>query len=249
MTARAASRPRLLVLNPNSSRVVTDAVRRAVDSLEHGVRFTVDQLDRAPAQIAGPADHATVAPLVLDRLTAEDGHHDAVIIACHGDPALADVRRRSGHPVFGIGETSLHAAASAAGRFGVLTLGSALVDRKWQQVRAAGLGEHCAAVEPTGTSVVHGLAPEPDLAPYRAAAERALAAGARALVLGCAGMVTLVDPLAAEFGVPVIEPVTTTCSLAAAVVRRPAGEPAPARRVPSTSPPHTPRSVPGDARP
>ncbi|NDZ78683.1 hydantoin racemase [Streptomyces sp. SID10853] len=211
--------PTLLILNPNSSRPVTEALGEAVRALGSPVRFTVDQLDDAPAEITCPADHHTVAPLVLDRLRSAEDRYAAAVIACHGDPALQEARRQSRYPVLGIGQTSLHAAAAAADRFAVLTLGSALVERKWNQVRSAGLGDRCAAVEPTHTSVAHGLAHEPDLAPYRAAAERALAAGAGALVLGCAGMLALAAPLAAEFGVPVVEPVTVTCALAAALTR------------------------------
>lgn len=225
----------VLVLNPNSSPLVTAALRDVIGARGEPARFTVDRLPGAPAEIATPADHHTVAPLVVERLAGDGDRADdsggdagrgarhgagpaAVIVACHGDPGVDRVRECTDVPVLGIGETSLHAAASVADRFAVLTLGTALIDRKWEQLRAAGLAERCAAVTPTDTSVAHGLAADPDLTPYRRAAERAVAGGATALVLGCAGMVTLVGPLAAEFGVPVIEPVTVTCSLAATLL-------------------------------
>lgn len=208
----------ILVLNPNSSTVVTEALRGALCRIDgSGARFIIDQLDDAPAEINSPADHEAVAPQVLQYLNGAGHGHAAVVLACHGDPAIRDARARSHCPVLGIGETSMHAAAAAADRFAVLTLGTALVDRKWAQARAAGLADRCAAIEPTETSVLHGLSEDPDLTPYRAAADRALDAGAGALVLGCAGMVTLADRLSEEYDVPVIEPVAVTCALAAAI--------------------------------
>jgi len=183
-----------------------------------GVTFEVQQLDDGPFVIESEAEHEFVAPLVRDFLSAHADVYQGIIVACHGDPAVAEFRRgRPSCMVLGIGEVSLFAAAALGDRFGVLSLGEGLVARKWRQVRDAGLDQRCAAVEATGTGVLDGVAPDVSVAPYVAAGRRAIGAGADSLVLGCAGMVQLRDALATALGVPVIEPVTTTCMLAASV--------------------------------
>jgi allantoin racemase len=216
-----ASQSRVLVLNPNSSEVVTETIRDAVAGAEGtGVTFEVRQLDDGPLVIESEADHEFVAPLVRDFLSERAAVYDVMVVACHGDPAVAELRRQSGM-VLGIGEVSMFAAAALGGRFGILSLGQALVARKWRQVRNAGLEQRCAAVEATGTGVLDGVAQDVDLAPYLSAGRRAIDAGAGALVLGCAGMVQLRDALATALQVPVVEPVTTTCMLAASVCALP----------------------------
>jgi allantoin racemase len=217
-----AGQPRVLVLNPNSSEVVTRTIRGAVAGAEGtGVVFEVEQLDDGPLVIESEADHEFVAPLVLDFLAERAAWYDGMVVACHGDPAVAELRRRQSGMVLGIGEVSMFAAAALAEKFGILSLGEALVARKWRQVRNAGLEQRCAAVEATGTGVLDGVARDVDLTPYLSAGRRAVAAGAGALVLGCAGMVQLRDALATVLQVPVVEPVTTTCLLAASVCALP----------------------------
>lgn len=213
---------RVLVLNPNSSGAVTDVIRNATEELGlPGVRFTVDQLDEAPPVLETEKDDLEVTPLVIDYVSRRRHEFDAFIIACHGDPGLAASRKLSPH-VFGIGETSLLVACAYAERFGLLTLGSGLVDVKRRQVERAGLGARCAAIEPTETGVLHGVRPEVDLEPYLRAGRAALNRGAEALVLGCAGMVNVCQALFEALHVPIIEPVVATC-LVAATIPHPAG--------------------------
>lgn len=216
--SRHARAPRVLLLNPNSSSVITESLRATVQRLAiHVAHFETVQIDAAPQAIACPADHETVRPLVVKELVARAGTYDVAVIACHGDPGLTAARSQTDAPVLGIGDTSLRSAA-ATGSFAVLALTQSLVDRKWHQVHTAGAAHECVAVVPTGTTVEHGTAVDADLAPYLAAANTALAAGARLLVLGCAGMSALAARLATATGVPVLDPVAVTAGLAATVV-------------------------------
>lgn len=208
---------RVLLLNPNSSSVVTESLRTTVRRQPfRATRFEVAQIDAAPQAIASPADHQTVGPLVVKELVARAGTYDVAVIACHGDPGLSEARATNDVPVLGIGDASLRSAA-AAGRFAVLALTQSLIDRKWHQVRTAGAADQCVAVVATETTVEHGTAADADLAPYLTAASTACAAGARLLVLGCAGMSGLAARLAAATGVPVLDPVAATAQLAGAI--------------------------------
>jgi allantoin racemase len=220
----------VLVLNPNSSSRVTAGLAHAADGWARpGVRFDVAQIDAAPEAITSPADHARVAPLVVDALTARDGHFDAAIVACHGDPGVDAARLQVTSPVVGIGATSLHAAAAAVARFAVLALSTRLVDSKWRQVDQAGLRRQCVGIWPVDTSVEHGLDPDPDLVPYLTAGRQACAAGAELLVLGCAGMGPVATRLAADLAVPVLDATATTANLAAELASQHAAAPDVAR--------------------
>lgn len=212
------NRRRILVLNPNSSRLVTGSLHDALPRYQtSGLGIDVEQLDAAPTEIASPADHEAVSPLVVERV-ANVHDYDAVIVACHGDPGVRASRELTAAAVLGIGESSLRAAAAVTDRFAVLTLSDALIDRKWSQVREAGADGSCVAVVPTRTGVEHGLRPDPELIPYLAAARTAIDAGAQLVILGCAGMSPLTSRLSTELGIPVLDPVALTLQLAIAVV-------------------------------
>jgi len=177
----AARAPSVLLLNPNSSASVTEAVAAVVDACgDIPLDIHVDQIDNGPEAIESPEDHATVIPLILQRIRNTTA--DIVIIACHGDPGVSEARRIGGPRIIGIGEASMLAACALGGRFGIITLGSGLVDRKWSQVARYGLGDRCAGVSPSGTGVLHGLAEEPDIEPYLQAGRSLMNSGASSVI-------------------------------------------------------------------
>ncbi|QIZ38841.1 aspartate/glutamate racemase family protein [Saccharopolyspora sp. ASAGF58] len=203
----------LLVLNPNSSASVTEAVAVAARSLvPPEIPLRVDQLDDAPEAIENAAQHAAVAPMVADHVARAVGF-DAVLVACHGDPGLDRARAATDAPVVGMGAASLHAAAAIAGRFGVLTPAEGLVERKHAQAARLGLAEQCVAVEVVGGGVLAGVGADPDLTPFIAASRRAADAGAEAVVLGCAGYAGLAGALQDAVSVRVLEPVRAAVGL------------------------------------
>jgi allantoin racemase len=198
----------VLILNPNSSWSVTRAIEGIAAACLSSGSYAVEQIDDGPPVIEDEADGRRAAELVCERLDAGHYPYDAFVVACHGDPGVAEATRMTGKPVCGIGAASFRAAAALGGRFGVITLGRQLVVSKWRQVARSGLDERCVSVEPTETGVLHVVGSEvPDLTPYVAAARRAIGQGATALVLGCAGMAPTAAAIEREVGVPVIEPV------------------------------------------
>ncbi|WP_150460859.1 aspartate/glutamate racemase family protein [Nesterenkonia ebinurensis] len=205
----------ITVLNPNSSPAVTAAIESSVQDAALGVDFRVTQLDEAPIAIESAEDVQRTAPLVAQFAAAL--HPGArLVVACHADPGLALARKRAsaGVRITGIGESSMLAACAVADRFGVVSLMEDSVQRKWEMVTRLGLADRCAAIEASGTSVLHGVDPQRDSAPYLTAAERCVQQGADAVVLGCAGMAGgLAQELEAALGVPVIEPVSAAAGL------------------------------------
>jgi allantoin racemase len=198
---------RLLILNPNSSLSMTAAIAGvAAASLPAG-SFVVEQIDAGPAVIEDGDAASRAAELVCDHVRSGRSWYDGFVVACHGDPGVEEAGRITGKSVCGIGAASFRAAA-ACGDFGVITLGAALVQRKWRQLAGCGLASRCVAVEPSHTGALDYLGAEaPVLTPYLYAGRRAIERGARVLVLGCAGMVPAARQLELELGVPVVEPV------------------------------------------
>jgi allantoin racemase len=209
----------VLVINPNSSPSVTEAIGCAAASIRlPGVEFVTKQLDSGPAVIESDEEHQQAAEALVESIVALAMGHNCVIIACHGDPGLVKARQAVSVPVLGIGETSMLAAAAATRSFGVLTLGPDVVPRKWRQLRATGIQNRCIAVEPTETGVLHAMNKNVDLTPYVMAARSAIAKGADVLVLGCAGMVSVHERLTEVVDTPVVEPVLAACLTAAGLL-------------------------------
>ncbi|HEY3945047.1 MAG TPA: aspartate/glutamate racemase family protein [Solirubrobacteraceae bacterium] len=199
---------RLLVLNPNSSLPVTEAIAQvAAASLAPG-SFAVEQIDAGPAVIEDEETALKAAELVCARLRSRRAQYDSFVVACHGDPGVEEAARITEKRVCGIGAASFRAAAARGGDFGVITLGPELVERKRRQVARCGLASHCVAIEPTHTGVLdYVTAQRPVLTPYLYAGRRAIERGATVLVLGCAGMAPAARALEQELDVTVVEPV------------------------------------------
>ncbi len=198
----------VLILNPNSSPEVTAAIADAAMACHDSGAYEVQQIDEGPIVIEDDAAVKLAAKLVCDRVRALRGAFDAFVVACHADPGVRAAQQETGKPVSGIAAASFRTAAARGGRFGVITLGPELVQRKWRQVEGCGLRSRCVAIEPSHRGVLHSVSTEaPDLTPYLEAGRKAIASGADVLVLGCAGMAGVATAVECELGVPVVEPV------------------------------------------
>jgi allantoin racemase len=113
-------------------------------------------------------------------------------------------------------EAALQTACLVAHRFVVITLPARTIAHSDRVVRALGLEHRC-----TVTSVDVAVAELVDGSTHLldAFAEAARAADhAEAVVLGCAGLADLVDPLSDRLGVPVIDGVAAAVGIAAGLV-------------------------------
>lgn len=172
-----------------------------------------------PASIQGYLDIAECIP----GLIAEIKRHpevDAIVIACFDDTGLDAVRCLVDVPVIGIGEAAYHAASMIAVRFSVITTLSRSVSGLETNLTRYGLASRCVKVRATDIPVLrleHGDAATTDK--IRQEIRSAINEDkAEAIVLGCAGMTDLMDQLAKEFGVPVVDGVAFAVTLAEALV-------------------------------
>ena len=122
---------RLLVLNPNTTATMTDRVVAEVLRLAPtGLRV------RGLTAIDGPPVIASRESFEAGALSAERSlrglleetdadRPDAVLLACFGDPGLADLQALSPVPVVGMADAALHEAAALDRPFHVITAGQA----------------------------------------------------------------------------------------------------------------------------
>jgi Asp/Glu/hydantoin racemase len=218
MTAAAA---RILVLNPNSTRHVTDGIDRALEPLRGPGQpeIVCRTLTEGPPGIQSQRDVDDVAPLVA-RAFATDNESAAFVIACFSDPGLHGAREATQRPVFGIMECGLTTAMNLGQRVGVIAVMGRSIPRHARAFRAMGLQDRVAGEIPVDLPVV-------ELADEGKTRARMLAVGrelkerhsADVLVMGCAGMAQYRAPLEELTGLPVVDPTQAAVAMAIGCVK------------------------------
>jgi allantoin racemase len=198
---------KILVINPNSSAEVTDAIDAALTPLRltSGPEIEVVGLLEGPPSIITQRDADSVATPIAN-LIAEDSA-DAFVIACFSDPGLHGAREAAGgRPVFGIGEWGVLSALTLGERFGVIALSRPSVQRQQRMVRRMGVESRYVGSRPIDASATETTADA--IFDRLVAAGRALVREHRAdvVVLGCAGMAAHRMGLEEALGRPVVEP-------------------------------------------
>ncbi|ETN38583.1 uncharacterized protein HMPREF1541_06620 [Cyphellophora europaea CBS 101466] len=211
--------PRLLLINPNTTSSMTEALQPAISSLQLPVSVT---LFTCPApgipSINSPADSARSADLCLPHLLHLLPHYDTFLIACYSHHPLVHLLKRettaltsaatSGAGgtgarkyVTGIFEASVLACLSLLPeheRFGIVSTGkvweTALTDAVQAFLHGGEAATRYAGTETTGLNAteLHDLPAEEVKQKMKEATKRLLQRGnVGAICLGCAGMVGL----------------------------------------------------------
>lgn len=211
---------KLLLINPNTSTAMTAGIAAAARQVAApGTTITAVQPSFGPLSIEGHFDEAIAAAGVAEQMRHAPPH-DAVVIACFGDPGLDAAREATSAPVLGIAEAAFHAASFVATGFSVVTTMTRTCVIAEHLLHRYGFERRCRGVHGTDVPVLAledgGLACLPAI---EAAAREALQRDrSGALVLGCAGMAGLCATLSARLGVPVIDGVAAAVKLAEALV-------------------------------
>jgi allantoin racemase len=208
---------RITVINPNTSAELTATITKAAQAVAGaGVRVTGIHPAVGVPSVESHAEEAIAAVGVIEQVRAHQAETDAFVIACFGDTGVAAAREVATCPVVGMTEAALQTACLVAHRFVVITLPARTIAHSNRVVRALGLEHRCTvtAVDVAVAELVDGSTHLLD-----AFAEAARAADrAEAVVLGCAGLADLVDPLSDRLGVPVIDGVAAGIGIAAGLV-------------------------------
>ena len=196
---------RILVINPNTTESVTDMVLVCCRQAHPDMQWDGATAAFGAPYIASEYAYAVAAHAMLDAYAAHYAGHDAVLIACFGDPGLLALREICGVPVVGLAQASFVAAA-ARGRFAVVTGGKAwgpMLERfaRMHRLDAQLAGIH--TVELTGAQIA--AAPEAAMDDLSTACRLGIEGGASCIVLGGAALTGLAGALQPRVTVPLLD--------------------------------------------
>jgi allantoin racemase len=212
----------ITVINPNTSSAITDTIVAAARTAAlAGFDVVGVHPSRGVASVESHTEEAWATIGILEQIEIDAlsvVKSDAFVIACFGDTGIDAAREAASVPVVGMTEAALFVATMIAHRFAIVTMPTRTIAQSERVVRSLGLGHRCnvRAVEVPVSDLESGST---QLLPLFVSEGRAaMAAGAEALILGCAGLADLVDPLSAQLGIPVIEGVAAAVTFAAGLV-------------------------------
>jgi allantoin racemase len=211
---------RLILINPNTTAAITAKVAAEARRIGGaGVEIIPVTGAFGARYIASRAAYAVAAHAALDAYANCREPHDAVALACFGDPGLDALREIAPKPVIGMADASIAAASRLGGKFAIVTGGAPWVAMLEEFVAARGLGARLAsvrAVAQTGGAI----AADPDAsldALARACQNAADQDGADVVILGGAGLAGLTSRIKDKVPVPLIDCVEAMMAAATAV--------------------------------
>jgi allantoin racemase len=217
--------PRLLVVNPNTSRAMTATIDAAAQAAAEAIGVQVDVVcpEHGPESIEGRFDEIVSAYWTLDCVLRVAERYAGFLVACYGPhPAIDALREALSQPTMGIMEASILYALPLAARFSIVT-----TSPRWQPlleegVRLLGVASRCASVRSSGLAVLDlDRLPAAQVRARLGEAARAAVEhdGAEVILLGCAGMAGLEETVRAAAGVPVVDAVRAGVTLVGALAR------------------------------
>lgn len=209
---------RILLINPNTSQGMTDAIAHAARAVTaSGTEIVAVQPSFGPVSIESHFDETIAAAGVAEQVRlSRDRRPDAVVVACFGDPGLDAARELTDAPVLGIAEAAFQAASMLATGFSVVTTMSRTCIMAERLVQRYGMAHQCRGIHGTDIPVLNlECCDERTLQQIEDAARAAISQDrSGAIVLGCAGMAPLCAELSQRLGVPVIDGVSVAVKFA-----------------------------------
>ncbi len=212
---------RIVVINPNSTKAVTEGIDAALDPLRFsdGPQFDCITIKDGPPGIATQRHVDDAVSHVCDVITRESNSADAFIIACFSDPGLLSAREVTNKPVFGIGASSYAQATLQGERFGVIAILEASTVRQRRAVRLMGFESRYAGSLPIGFGAEELAGGQVRDRMIKIGRKLIETHSADVLIMGCAGMACFRADIEAALGVPVIDPSQAAATQALAAVR------------------------------
>ncbi|GAA5232415.1 hydantoin racemase [Verticiella sediminum] len=212
---------KILLVNPNRTQAVTDAVLAAGwTAARPGTSLVAVTGRSGPLVIGSRAENAIAQREVLELAAAHGADADAIVLGVSLDTALWACRELFTVPVIGMTEAGLLMAATVGTRIGVLTLGRAMVPLYEELAAAYGMAARVAAVDAVD------IMPAQALAQPHAVREALCAAIARmrerrgvdVVLLAGAALASMAADAQAASPVPVLDGVACAVALAQARV-------------------------------
>ncbi len=197
--------PRVLIINPNTNRHVTDSIQTLIHHLAPaGVVTEVTSPAQGPTAIETDRHklEATQHVLALIEQRKEEGF-DGYIMACFDDIAIAQARALTQAPVISLAEAGIRYAAASGGLFTVITTFEEAVPTIEALSTTYGLSERCRVVA-TGIGVADTAAQtERAEARLHKAIQEAIRLHSAAIVLGSGAFAGRAKALQQRYGVAI----------------------------------------------
>src|SRR4029077_9322863 len=148
-------RERVLVINPNSTVSVTQAIDDAMAALRipGGPEIICLTLDEGPRGVESQIDADGVIQPLCRVIREQELDTSAFVIACFSDPGLFSAREATAKPVLGIAECGILTALTLGHRFGVSAILARSVRRHLRYIAAMGVNQRLAGEVPIGLGV------------------------------------------------------------------------------------------------
>lgn len=215
---------RLLVINPNTSKEMTERIRSTAEDAAGGMAEIEAVIPPAgPESIESQFEEIVSAYAVLEMLQSSVSEYDGIIVACYSHhPVTGALRELQEAPVMGIMEASIYQALPLGHRYSIVTTAARWQPMLEEGVRLLGLAERCASIRSSGLAVLDlERLPQAEIV-SRLCEEARLAViedGAEVICLGCAGMAGLEESIRDAVDVPVIDGVRAAVLNTIALVR------------------------------
>ena len=213
---------KILVINPNLTQAVTDAVAAVARRYASpGTQILAVTGESGPQVIGSRAENAIAHQGVLELAAKHGAGCDAVVLGVSLDTALLALRELLPVPVVGMTEAGLLGASLVATKIGVLTYGRRMAPLYEELVRAYGFGERVVKVAAVDVAPADTFS---DPARVRAIVLAACldlveSDGAEAVVLAGAAMAGMQDPLQPQVPVPLLDGIACAVPLAEMLVQ------------------------------
>ncbi|MGF6396179.1 aspartate/glutamate racemase family protein [Pseudomonas plecoglossicida] len=215
---------RIQLINPNTTRSFTERLHHSAQAVAAaGTTVIATQPAMGTPSIESHSDEAWATLGVMAQVQAgEAAGIDAYVIACFGDTGVAAAREVARGPVVGMTEAALMGACLVAATFTIITLPPRTLIHARRVVHELGLQHRCAGLRAIDV-LVDDCQEEDNPALFDALLGEARVAlredRCEALVLGCAGLAQMVEPLQHALGIPVIDGVNAAVKMAEGLVR------------------------------
>ena len=212
---------KLLLVNPNRTQAVTDAVLAAAQArATPGTELLAVTCDFGPQVIGSRAENALAQHGVLELVARHAADCDALVLGVSLDTALWACRELLDIPVIGMTEAGMLCGMTVATRVGLLTYSARMGPLYRELVESYGFGSRLAGIEtidviPQQTFDEPGVVRAAVIAGARRLVERD---GAEAVLLAGAAMASMADALQPELSVPLLDGVGCAVALAQAMV-------------------------------
>ena len=212
---------KLLIINPNTTQAVTDAVLLAARVVARpGTELKAVTGSFGPVVIGSRAENALAAHSVLQLVADHAGDCDAVVLAVSLDTGLWACRELLQVPVIGMTEAGLLMGCNVATRIGIVTYGRRMGPLYRELAEGYGLASRVAGIATLDVTPQQTFSDPQQVHDAALAAARQLVErdGAEAVLLAGAAMAAMASSLQPHLDIPLLDGVACAVALAEAQV-------------------------------